>query len=122
MSEPLTHQCITPEYLSWLFCSVSAIPANKVLLQESNQLIGINMLSSDFLKSLNSYSQFPGGQMPVSAPPADAHESSQPYLFEKRNILENVPSDLATLGRCLVEHQLGQHRCTTEYQLHQRPT
>jgi len=30
-------------------CSVSAMPVNKVLLQESNRFIGIEMLTSDFL-------------------------------------------------------------------------
>jgi len=28
------HHCITPEQWSWLLCSVSAIPVNKMLLQE----------------------------------------------------------------------------------------
>ena len=88
MSELQAHQCITPEQWSWILCSVSAIPVNKVLLQESNQLIEIKMLTSDFLKFFNSYSQFPGSQMPVSPPPADAHESSPPYLFENHNVLE----------------------------------
>jgi len=45
MSEPLAHHCITPKYLSWILRSVSAIPVNNVLLQESNQLIGIKMLT-----------------------------------------------------------------------------
>jgi len=31
---------------------VSAIPVNEVLLQESNQLIEIKMLTSDFLKNI----------------------------------------------------------------------
>ena len=44
MSELQAHHCITPEQWSWLLCSVNAIPANKVLLQELNQLIGIKML------------------------------------------------------------------------------
>jgi len=47
---------------------VSAIPANKVLLQELNQLIGFKMLISDFLKLFGFQSQFPRGQMPVSPP------------------------------------------------------
>jgi len=49
MSELQAHHCITPEQWSWLLCSVSAIPVNKVLLQELNWLIGIEMLTSDFL-------------------------------------------------------------------------
>jgi len=48
---------------------VSAIPVNKLLLQESNQLIGINMLTSDFLKIFVSWCQFQGaGKMTVSPP------------------------------------------------------
>jgi len=42
MSELQTHYCIT-----WLLGSVSAIPVNKMLLQELNQ--SIKMLTSDFL-------------------------------------------------------------------------
>jgi len=38
MSEVLqTHHRITPEQRSWLLCSVSAIPVNKVFLQEFNR-------------------------------------------------------------------------------------
>jgi len=51
MSELQAHHCITPEQWSLLLCSVSAIPVNKVLLQELNRLIGIKMPASDFLKS-----------------------------------------------------------------------
>jgi len=54
MSEPQAHHCITSEQCSWLLCSVSAIPVNKVLLQELNQLIGIKMLTSDFLNIFGS--------------------------------------------------------------------
>jgi len=49
MSELQAHQCITPEQWSWILWSVSTIPVNKVLLQELNRLIGIEMLTSDFL-------------------------------------------------------------------------
>jgi len=48
--------------------------ANKVLLQELNQLIGIKMLTSDFLKiavSIDSTSR--GGPNAHFAPPVDAH-------------------------------------------------
>ena len=43
------HHCITPEQWSWILCSVSATPVNKVLLQKLNQVIGIKMLTSNFL-------------------------------------------------------------------------
>jgi len=39
-----------------------------MLLQESNQLNGIKMLTSDFLNIFHSYSQFPGSLMPVLYP------------------------------------------------------
>jgi len=58
-------------------------------LQELNQLIEIKMLTSDFLKIFGSWSQFLGGKCPFS-PPAHAHESSPPYLFEKQNVLEKI--------------------------------
>jgi len=54
---------------------VSFIPAKKLSLQESNQLIGIKMPTSGF--SRNIWFLIPisrGGQMPVLPPPlADAH-------------------------------------------------
>jgi len=61
MSGLQAHHCITPEQWSWLLCNVtvSVILVNKVPLQEVNQLIGIKMLSSDFLKRFGSGSQFP---------------------------------------------------------------
>jgi len=37
MSELKVHHCITPEQWSWLLCSVSAIPVNKVLYQKLNR-------------------------------------------------------------------------------------
>jgi len=36
MVELQTHHCISPEQWSWLLCSVSATPVNKVLLHELN--------------------------------------------------------------------------------------
>jgi len=39
---------------------MSAIPENKVLLQELNQLIGIKLLTSDFREICGSWSQVPG--------------------------------------------------------------
>ena len=75
---------------------MSAIPVNKMLLQELNQLIGIKMLTSDFLAIFASKSNFRGGGFSFS-PSADAHESSPPYLFEKRNVLEKISSDPAIL-------------------------
>jgi len=37
MSELRAHHCMTPEQWTWLLCSVSVVPANKLSLQESNQ-------------------------------------------------------------------------------------
>jgi len=49
MSELQAQHCLTPEQRTWLLRSVSAVPANKLLLQEINQLIGIELLTSNFL-------------------------------------------------------------------------
>jgi len=38
---------------------VRVVPANKLLLQEMNQLIEIELLTSNFLESFSSLSQFP---------------------------------------------------------------
>jgi len=54
-------------------CSVSVLPANKLSLQELNQLIEIELLISCFLENFGSYVQFPGGGANARfAPPADA--------------------------------------------------
>jgi len=34
------HYCMTPEQRTWFLCSVSVIPANQLLLQQLNELIG----------------------------------------------------------------------------------
>jgi len=70
-------------------------------LQEINQLIGIKILTSDFLKIFRSKSHSTG-QNARFASAADAYESSPPYLFEKQNVLEKISSDLATLVGPLV--------------------
>ena len=54
------------------------------------------MSTSDFLEIFGSQSNC--GEKVRFAPPADAHESSPPYLFEKQNVLEKISSDLATLA------------------------
>jgi len=54
MNELQDHYCITPRQWCWFLCSVSAIPVNKLLLQELNQLIEIKMLTSDFLNTFGS--------------------------------------------------------------------
>jgi len=48
-----------------------------MLLQELNQVIGIKMLTSDFLKIFLSWSSFQGGKCTFRSP-ADAYESSPP--------------------------------------------
>jgi len=54
MSELQAQHCMTPEQWTWLLRSVSVVPANKLLLQEINQFIGIELLASNFLESLSS--------------------------------------------------------------------
>jgi len=49
-----SHHCITPEQRTWLVCSVSVIPVNKLSWQELDQLIGIKLLTSRFLKKFGS--------------------------------------------------------------------
>jgi len=49
MSELQAYHCMTPEQRTWLKCSVSVIPGNKLSLQELSQLIGIELLTSSFL-------------------------------------------------------------------------
>jgi len=48
MSEPQAHHQMTPKLQTWLTCSVSVIPANKLSLQELNQVISITLLISSF--------------------------------------------------------------------------
>jgi len=74
MSELQAHHCIIPEQWTCFLRSVSAIPVNKMLLQELDQLIGMKMLTSDF-RNICFLVQFLGEANSRLAPPADAHES-----------------------------------------------
>jgi len=66
MSELRSHHCLIPEQRTWLLRSVSVVPVNKLLMQELNQLIGIELLTSNFLESFSSWSQiYKEGQMPL---------------------------------------------------------
>jgi len=53
-SELQARHCMTPEQWTWLLRSVSVTPATKLLLQEINQLIEIELLTSNFLKRFSS--------------------------------------------------------------------
>ena len=61
---------------------MSVIPENKLSLQETGHLIGIDLLSSGFRDNFGSQSHFPGGKCPFW-PPADAHDRSQIIAFTK---------------------------------------
>jgi len=54
MSELQAQHCMTPKQWTWLLCRVSVVPENKLLLQEINKLIGIELLTSNFLESFSS--------------------------------------------------------------------
>jgi len=54
MSELRSCHCITPEQRTWLLRSVSVVPVNKLSMQELNQLIGIEPLTSNFPESFSS--------------------------------------------------------------------
>jgi len=54
ITELQAQHCMTPEQWTWLLRRVSAVQANKLLLQEINQLIGIELLTSNFLESFSS--------------------------------------------------------------------
>jgi len=54
MSELQAHHFITPEQWTWLLYTVAVKPANNLSLQEMNQLIEIEMLTSDFLQNFGS--------------------------------------------------------------------
>ena len=47
---------MTPELeqLTWLLCRVSVLPANKLLLQDLNEIIGIKLLISRFQENFAS--------------------------------------------------------------------
>jgi len=46
MSELQTHHCTTPGQWTWVLCTVRVTPANKLSMQELNNLIGIMFLTS----------------------------------------------------------------------------
>ena len=100
-SDLQTHQCITPKQWTWFGSSVSVILVNKLPLQELNQLIGTELLISVFLKNFRSWSQFPGGEMPVLPLPADAHVHGHLlflglcWISCKRFQVFTFPADLA---------------------------
>ena len=52
MSQLQAHHCLTLQLWTWLLCSVSFIPAKKLSLQESNQLIGNKIPTSDFSRNI----------------------------------------------------------------------
>jgi len=54
MSELQAQHYMTPEQWTWLLCRVSVVVANKLLLQEINQVIGIELLTSYFLQNFSS--------------------------------------------------------------------
>jgi len=54
MIELQAQYCMIPEQWTLLLCRVSIVPANKLVLQEINQLIGIELLTSNFLESFSS--------------------------------------------------------------------
>jgi len=54
MSELQAQHCMIPEQWTWVLCRVSVVPADELLLQEINQLIGIELLTSNFLESFSS--------------------------------------------------------------------
>jgi len=85
MSKLQVYHCITLEQRIWLLCSVSAIPVNKILLQELNQLIGIKILTSDFLEIFGSLSNFRGsnGQFALLRTPMKI----APRISLKANVL-----------------------------------
>jgi len=54
MSELQDHLCMAPEQSIWLLCRVSVVPVNEQSMQEINQLVGIELLTSNFLESYSS--------------------------------------------------------------------
>jgi len=64
----MSHHCMTPQEWTWLSCSVWVISANKLSSQEVDQLIGIDCWLQVFKKIFASWSQFPGGEMPLLPP------------------------------------------------------
>jgi len=52
MSELQAHHCMTLQLWTWLLCRVSFIPAKKLSLQESNQLIEVKIPTSGFSRNI----------------------------------------------------------------------
>ena len=71
VSELQAKHCMTPEQWTWLLCRVSVVLANKLLLQEINQLIGIELLTSYFLENLVLSPNFQRGPNAHFGPEAD---------------------------------------------------
>jgi len=59
---------------------VCVVPANKLSLQEVNQIIEIELLAYCFQENFGFYAQFLGCKMSVSPPPADACAVNIIYL------------------------------------------
>jgi len=57
-SDLQSHHSMTPEQWTWFLCSVSVVPASKVIAR--NKSIGIELLTSSFLEHFGSSSQFLG--------------------------------------------------------------
>jgi len=72
MSELHAQHCMTPVQWIWRLRSVSVVPANKLLLQEINQLIGIELLTSNFLDVLVLIPNFQRGENARFGPGADS--------------------------------------------------
>jgi len=68
MSEMQTHRCMTSEQWTWLMCNMSILLANKLLLQELNQLNEINCWLQVLQKFVVLRPNFQGGQMPIIPP------------------------------------------------------
>jgi len=68
MRELQAHHCMTPELCTCLLCNLNVIQANKLSFQELNQLIGIELLTSNFTEILIPHPNFQEGQMPVLPP------------------------------------------------------
>jgi len=58
ISKLQVHHCASHQNNETSSCSVSAIPVNKVLLRELNELIGIMVLTWDFQNILGFLSEF----------------------------------------------------------------
>jgi len=62
MTELQAHHCRTPEQWTWLLCSVSVMPETTVVMQNINELIRTELLTSCFLENLGAWFQSQGGK------------------------------------------------------------